>query len=276
MATRGHRKAHVDVVRHCASAKHVTYVDYKINLLDKNDFTRDAGINTDDIVALGLVLPVLVNRCLLKNGPFSCLIPKRTKYDVFFLIYACVHSNEDRSSDENDFCRAVCLAAALLMGCDEAPETTAASPAAQVLEGKTMGTLWRVSVVGIGAKRAASCRLKSRLSLMLMIGCFLPIKTNSALMRFNHSRSRATAGQRSHMADIVTLGAAYWRGRMARWISPWARWSVCGVWRADRRPLHIPAPAQIDAAKAKTGRTTFAGYRQELNRFCKRSAGSLC
>ncbi|SUG46807.1 outer membrane protein C [Salmonella enterica subsp. arizonae] len=32
-----------------------TYVDYKINLLDKNDFTRDAGINTDDIVALGLV-----------------------------------------------------------------------------------------------------------------------------------------------------------------------------------------------------------------------------
>lgn len=35
------------------------------------------------------------------------------------------------------FCRAVCLAAAfLLMGCDEAPETTTASPAAQVLEGK--------------------------------------------------------------------------------------------------------------------------------------------
>lgn len=40
------------------------------------------------------------------------------------------------------FGRAVCLAAAfLLMGCDEAPETTTASPAAQVLEGKTMGTL---------------------------------------------------------------------------------------------------------------------------------------
>ncbi|ENZ7148008.1 porin OmpC [Escherichia coli] len=31
------------------------YVDYKINLLDDNRFTRDAGINTDDIVALGLV-----------------------------------------------------------------------------------------------------------------------------------------------------------------------------------------------------------------------------
>ncbi|EMM4085197.1 porin OmpC [Shigella flexneri] len=32
-----------------------TYVDYKINLLDDNQFTRTVGINTDDIVALGLV-----------------------------------------------------------------------------------------------------------------------------------------------------------------------------------------------------------------------------
>ncbi|MEW5561461.1 porin OmpC [Enterobacter asburiae] len=32
-----------------------TYVDYKINLVDDNNFTRAAGIGTDDIVALGLV-----------------------------------------------------------------------------------------------------------------------------------------------------------------------------------------------------------------------------
>ncbi|MGY5956189.1 Outer membrane pore protein C [Kosakonia sp. BK9b] len=32
-----------------------TYVDYKINLLDDNDFTRAAGITTDNVVALGLV-----------------------------------------------------------------------------------------------------------------------------------------------------------------------------------------------------------------------------
>ena len=32
-----------------------TYVDYKINLLDDNNFTQRAGISTDDIVALGLV-----------------------------------------------------------------------------------------------------------------------------------------------------------------------------------------------------------------------------
>ena len=32
-----------------------TYVDYKINLLDSNEFTKAAGINTDNVVALGLV-----------------------------------------------------------------------------------------------------------------------------------------------------------------------------------------------------------------------------
>ncbi|CAO96278.1 porin OmpC [Erwinia tasmaniensis] len=31
------------------------YVDYQINLLDKNDFTKAAGINTDNVVATGLV-----------------------------------------------------------------------------------------------------------------------------------------------------------------------------------------------------------------------------
>ncbi|EPB3832381.1 porin, partial [Escherichia coli] len=32
-----------------------TFVDYKINLLDKNDFTKALGVNTDDIVAVGMV-----------------------------------------------------------------------------------------------------------------------------------------------------------------------------------------------------------------------------
>uniref|UniRef100_UPI002739BAAC porin n=1 Tax=Escherichia coli TaxID=562 RepID=UPI002739BAAC len=39
----------------CTEKNMSTYVDYKINLLDDNQFTRDAGINTDNIVALGLV-----------------------------------------------------------------------------------------------------------------------------------------------------------------------------------------------------------------------------
>ncbi|MBA5859261.1 porin, partial [Morganella morganii] len=30
-------------------------IDYKINLLDENDFTRGSGINTDNVLGLGLV-----------------------------------------------------------------------------------------------------------------------------------------------------------------------------------------------------------------------------
>jgi outer membrane pore protein F len=32
-----------------------TYVDYKINLLDDNDYTRAQGVSTDDVVGVGLV-----------------------------------------------------------------------------------------------------------------------------------------------------------------------------------------------------------------------------
>ncbi|MCE9941977.1 porin, partial [Serratia liquefaciens] len=32
-----------------------TYVDYKINLLDDNEFTKATGTATDDIVGVGLV-----------------------------------------------------------------------------------------------------------------------------------------------------------------------------------------------------------------------------
>ncbi|MBD3071042.1 porin, partial [Escherichia coli] len=31
-----------------------TFVDYKINLLDKNDFTKTLGVSADDIVAVGM------------------------------------------------------------------------------------------------------------------------------------------------------------------------------------------------------------------------------
>ncbi len=31
-----------------------SYVDYRINLLDDNSFTQNYGINTDDIVAVGM------------------------------------------------------------------------------------------------------------------------------------------------------------------------------------------------------------------------------
>lgn len=70
-----------------------TYVDYKINLLDDNQFTRDAGINTDNIVALGTVLPVLISIDIEQRacGPFFIVFSVQTQ----FLVYSCDRSHED-------------------------------------------------------------------------------------------------------------------------------------------------------------------------------------
>ena len=47
---------YVDVGATCYFNKNMsTFVDYKIILLDDNKFTRQAGIGTDDVVAVGLV-----------------------------------------------------------------------------------------------------------------------------------------------------------------------------------------------------------------------------
>ena len=74
------------------------------------------------------------------------------------------------------FCRAALLAVTLFfVGCDEAPKPAQTTIPATVLEGKTMGTFWRVSVVGVDAKRARE--LQAKISLMPMINCSPPIKT---------------------------------------------------------------------------------------------------
>ncbi|MGF8009533.1 porin OmpC [Klebsiella pneumoniae] len=48
-----------------------TYVDYKINLLDDNSFTHNAGISTDDVVALGLVYQFTYRKLKNQSIPLS-------------------------------------------------------------------------------------------------------------------------------------------------------------------------------------------------------------
>ncbi|STU64616.1 outer membrane protein C [Klebsiella pneumoniae subsp. ozaenae] len=62
-----------------------TYVDYKINLLDDNSFTRNAGISTDDVVALGLVLPVLSCKLHNKKAPLAPFFMS----GLTSLVYSC-------------------------------------------------------------------------------------------------------------------------------------------------------------------------------------------
>ena len=64
-----------------------------------------------------------------------------------------------------------------LTACDDsAPVAKADAPAATVLEGKTMGTFWRVSVMNLDKTRTDELRGKIQSQLMPTISCSQPIK----------------------------------------------------------------------------------------------------
>ncbi|MGC6693319.1 hypothetical protein ACPYIY_33320, partial [Burkholderia pseudomallei] len=91
---------------------------------------------------------------------------------------------------EMKFYRAALLTVTIFfVGCDEAPKPAQTTVPATVLEGKTMGTFWRVSAVGVDAKRAAELQVKIQTQLDADDQLLSTYKNDSALMRFNLSNS---------------------------------------------------------------------------------------
>ena len=141
----------------------------------------------------------------------------------------------------------------LLAGCDNASTPVAPKAAATVLEGKTMGTFWRVSVVGIDNARADQLRQKVQQQLDADDQLLSTWKNDSALMRFNHSSSLTPWPVNEAMADIVTesLRIGYkTQGAMDITVGP-----LVNLWGfgPDKQPVKTPTQAQIDVAKARTG-----------------------
>ncbi|MFG0516857.1 FAD:protein FMN transferase ApbE [Kluyvera intermedia] len=141
----------------------------------------------------------------------------------------------------------------LLAGCDNASVPAAPKAAATVLEGKTMGTFWRVSVVGIDKAQADELRQKVQTQLDGDDQLLSTWKNDSALMRFNHSTSMTPWPVSEAMADIVTESLRIGRktqGAMDITVGP-----LVNLWGfgPDKQPQKTPTQAQIDAAKARTG-----------------------
>ncbi|ELY4672636.1 FAD:protein FMN transferase ApbE [Cronobacter muytjensii] len=147
--------------------------------------------------------------------------------------------------------RTALLAVALTVaGCDNAPTS---SPQALVLEGKTMGTSWRVSLAGVDAARAQTLRDKIQARLDADDRLLSTWKDDSALMRFNHARTTAPWPVDEAMADIVTESlrvGAKTDNAMDITIGP-----LVNLWGfgPDKQPVKTPDQAQIDAARARTG-----------------------
>ncbi|MFP5595257.1 FAD:protein FMN transferase ApbE [Kluyvera sp. 142486] len=155
---------------------------------------------------------------------------------------------------EMTFLRTMLLGVVILLtGCDNtsAPET----PKAQVtvLDGKTMGTFWRVSVVGLEQNRVEDLRRKVQTLLDGDDQLLSTWKNDSALMRFNQSQSTTPWPVSEGMADIVTESLRIGQktqGAMDITVGP-----LVNLWGfgPDKQPVKTPTQAQIVAAKARTG-----------------------
>lgn len=152
------------------------------------------------------------------------------------------------------FLRVLLLSGVIFIaGCDDKPAPGKPVVAATVLEGKTMGTFWRVSVMGIDQVQAGALREKIQTQLDADDHLLSTWKNDSALMRFNHSASLAPWPVSEAMADIVTTAlriGAKTHGAMDITIGP-----LVNLWGfgPDKQPVAAPDQAQIDAAKARTG-----------------------
>ena len=142
----------------------------------------------------------------------------------------------------------------LLAACDSSsPTTTANTPAATVLEGKTMGTSWRVSVMDMDKNRENELRGKIQSQLDADDQLLSTYKNDSALMRFNLSNSTSLWPVSEAMAAIVTesLHVGYkTNGAMDITVGP-----LVNLWGfgPTKQPDTVPSQDQIDDARARTG-----------------------
>ncbi len=141
----------------------------------------------------------------------------------------------------------------LLSGCDSATSPQTPKSAATVLDGKTMGTFWRVSVIDLDQAKAEALRQKVQAQLDADDRLLSTWKNDSALMRFNHSPETSPWPVSEAMADIVTMSlriGAKTHGAMDITVGP-----LVNLWGfgPDKQPVKTPDPQQIADAKARSG-----------------------
>ncbi|MBP2167588.1 thiamine biosynthesis lipoprotein [Erwinia toletana] len=142
------------------------------------------------------------------------------------------------------------LACLTVASCDR-PQALAASPL--VLEGKTMGTFWRVSLAGVDSTRGAALQQTIQQQLDEDDHQLSTWKTDSVLSRFNQYRGSQPQPVSANMAHIITMALRIGiktGGAMDITVGP-----LVNLWGfgPDRQPTHTPDQAEIDAARALTG-----------------------
>lgn len=143
------------------------------------------------------------------------------------------------------------LAFIMLSGCDDHNQSRGQS--ALILEGRTMGTFWRISLAGVPPERKNALQQQVQQQLDRDDQALSTWKSDSALSRFNQYRGVDPVRVSHAMADIVTWSLRVGHkteGAMDITVGP-----LVNLWGfgPDKQPEKIPDQAQIDAAKALTG-----------------------
>ncbi|MFU9136462.1 FAD:protein FMN transferase ApbE [Erwinia tasmaniensis] len=139
----------------------------------------------------------------------------------------------------------------ILSGCDNQNQSSA--DPGLVLEGRTMGTFWRVSLAGVSPARKNALQKAVQQQLDEDDRELSTWKPDSVLSRFNQYRGSDPQPVSDNMADIVTLALRIGKktgGAMDITVGP-----LVNLWGfgPDKQPVKTPSQAQIDAARALTG-----------------------
>lgn len=142
------------------------------------------------------------------------------------------------------------LLAFMLAGCKESvmPENKA-----HVLQGKTMGTVWRVSMTGVDQTRAEKIRTMIEQQLSQDDQELSTWKSDSVLSRFNQYRGTAPQPVSENMADIIIQSLRIGEkthGAMDITVGP-----LVNLWGfgPQQQPVKTPSARQVQIAKSQTG-----------------------
>lgn len=139
----------------------------------------------------------------------------------------------------------------MVSGCDQ--HNQSAGDSALVLEGRTMGTFWRISLAGVDESRKESLQKAAQQLLDSDDRELSTWKDDSVISRFNQYRGSEPQPISDNMADIVTMSLRIGQktaGKMDITVGP-----LVNLWGFGpaKQPLATPGQAQIDAARALTG-----------------------
>lgn len=142
----------------------------------------------------------------------------------------------------------ISIVALALSGCEEKP----VSPGI-VLEGKTMGTVWRVSVANVVPARKAALQQAIQQQLDGDDQALSTWKKDSVLSHFNQYQGSDPQPVSADMADIVTVALRIGQkteGAMDITVGP-----LVNLWGfgPTKPPQHTPSAAEIATAQALTG-----------------------